>query len=284
VNKCNNEKLFFIDLVSYFSVKLIFVDFSLNLSMPTLKLNIEENHKEIIFNFLKLLDSVEIIEEEKPKYYYNTEKLDYSFEDIQEIIEQFPENKLWTAQDLESEYIFPPDCPFKIEILNYKIYIMRPTITHQEILSTLTVFMGSHILTNKLGKIYVAPVGVEISEGTVLEPDILFVSVEKKHIVSDDKKIREAPDLVVEVISPANYRKLREEKKRQYADFGIQEYWEIYPKKQKIRIETLQEKVDENTDEVFWEYDLHSEAAKEGKVNSSVLKDFSLDISQVFQS
>ncbi len=61
-----------------------------------------------------------------------------------------------------------------------------------------------------------------------------------------EKGIYEAPDLMIEVISPANYKKLREEKKQKYADFGVREYWEIYPKKQKINVEVLTKIDDEN--------------------------------------
>ena len=210
--------------------------------------------------------------EEPPPYYYDPSQLAFSFEDIEAIVAQFPADKKWTAQDLENPYIFPPDCPFKIEILNYQLYIMRPTIRHQQILTRVSAFMEVFAFQNNLGNVYVAPVGLEISEGTVLEPDFIFVSVAKKHIVQDDKKITEAPDLVVEVISPSNYKKLREEKKKQYAAFGIEEYWEIYPSKALVRIETLHEDG----------YKLYSEAQESGTVQSKVLAGFELEISQLF--
>lgn len=209
--------------------------------------------------------------------YYDVHKLAYSIEDIKAIIAQFPKNKKWTWADLQNPLYFPELVKFKVELLNYKIYIMRPTPTHQEILTNLAVYLGMYILPQNLGKLYVAPVGLHIDEGTVLEPDILFVAVQRNHIMTKDGT-KEAPDFVVEVISKANYKKLREQKKDKYAQFGVQEYWEIHPKKQKITIETLTKN---EADEPV--YALFSEAKKVGKVQSKVLKDFELDIEKIFK-
>jgi Uma2 family endonuclease len=134
-----------------------------------------------------------------------------------------------------------------------------------------------HILPNNLGDLYVAPMGVHINEGTVLEPDILFIAVQRRHIMTKDGT-KEAPDFVVEVISRANYKKLREQKKVAYAQFGVQEYWDIHPKKQKITIETLtQDSTGLPT------YELFSEARKIGKIQSKVLKDLELGIEKIFK-
>ena len=137
--------------------------------MLDFKISVEEKDRDIVLNFLEsfqLIQKVELLEE-TPKYYYNPEQIDFSFEDIEAIVAQFPEDKKWTAQDLENEYIFPPDCPFQIEILNYNIYIMRPKINHQKVLTRVSAFMEIFSFQNKLGEVYVAPVGLEISEGTV---------------------------------------------------------------------------------------------------------------------
>jgi hypothetical protein len=133
-----------------------------------------------------------------PKPYYDVNKLDYSVEDIKAIIAQFPKNKKWTWADLQNPLYFPELVKFKVELLNYKIYIMRPSTLHQKILTRLSAFMEVYAFTNDLGDIYVAPVGVHINEGTVLEPDILFVAVQRKHIMTKDGT-KEAPDFVVEV-------------------------------------------------------------------------------------
>lgn len=211
------------------------------------------------------------------------EQLSYSVEDIKEIVNLFPTNKKWTAEDLDDETIFPLDLFVKIELFNYKLFIMsRPTPTHQEILGNVFMYLNLFVKQHKLGKTFVAPVGVHIKEGYSLEPDIVLVlnhNVEK----ITEKGIYEAPDLVIEVISPSNYKKLREAKKQEYADFGVREYWEIYPKKKKINVEILTQIEDvENNESTKPNYQLFSTAAKTGKIKSKVLEGFELDIENIF--
>ncbi|AFM04993.1 hypothetical protein Fleli_2632 [Bernardetia litoralis DSM 6794] len=211
---------------------------------------------------------------EKPLY---EEKSSYNADDILAIVNQFPKDKLWTFADLDNELIFPNDLMVKIEILDYKIYVMsNPTPIHQEILTNISAHLSIFVRQNKLGKTYVAPVSVHINDKNSVEPDIIFV-IKKDVEKVTDKGIDFAPSLVIEVISPANYKKLREKKKQQYADFGVLEYWEVYPNKKQIKIDTLSE--DEEGKAV---YTLFSSATKKGIVKSNVLEGFELDLENVF--
>lgn len=211
-----------------------------------------------------------------PSPLYDANQLAYTPEDIQAIIQKFPKNKKWTFDDLQNETIFPPEINFKIEIHQHKIFVMAiPSVSHQEILTNITIFMGSFVKQNKLGKLFVAPVHIKFAEGEVFAPDVLYLSFQKIQEFADnitEKSINVAPDLVIEVISPANYRKLRNEKKAIYAQNGVQEYWEIRPKRKSISVETLQN----------GEYQLFSEAKKKGKVQSSVLQGFEMEIGSIF--
>jgi Uma2 family endonuclease len=102
----------------------------------------------------------------------------------------------------------------------------------------------------------------------------LFISVSKYNSIKEDC-IETAPELVIEVLSRANYKKLREAKKQLYADFGVQEYWEINTTKRKIKIETL--------DDTTKEYTTFSEARKKGTIKSKVLEGLEIDIENIFE-
>lgn len=209
--------------------------------------------------------------------YYDAQKLRYSEADIQEIVQQFPPDKNWTFQDLQNERIFPAEINVKIEIIENKIYIMpNPSTEHQQILSVINAYVQMYVLEHKLGKVYLAPTSIKFDENTVLEPDMIFVAVHRLEIVQK-QSIDSAPDLVIEVISKANYKKLREAKKQIYAQQGVQEYWEIYPKKKKISISILTQYDDKPSD-----YQPYSEAIQNGLIKSSVLKGFELDVARVF--
>lgn len=214
-------------------------------------------------------------ETEPPASPYYPAKAYYERADIMQIIAKFPKNKKWTFQDLQNIQYFPYDIRIKIELINRKIYAGKnPKLRHQEILSNALTDVGSFVKKNKLGRTYFTPTALKIDDGTVLKPDILFISVSKYDSIKDDH-IETAPELVIEVISRSNYKKLREAKKKQYADFGVQEYWEIHTTKRKIIVETL--------DETTQEFTVFSEARKTGTIKSKVLEGLEIDIENIFE-
>jgi Uma2 family endonuclease len=68
-----------------------------------------------------------------------------------------------------------------------------------------------------------APVDVVLADHSVVQPDVLYISAERREIVGN--RIEGPPDLVVEVISPGTIRRDRNEKLALYARSGIREYW-----------------------------------------------------------
>jgi Uma2 family endonuclease len=58
----------------------------------------------------------------------------------------------------------------------------------------------------------------------------MFVSKERERIVKFEH-VDGAPDLIVEIISPSTAHIDRGEKKKQYAESGVREYWMIDPHK-----------------------------------------------------
>ncbi len=260
--------------------------------MQTFLINIEDSSQVKLFQLLaqqlgiemkELKEEKETIQtqengEEKEPYPYYSPKVAYHYEDILAIVAQFPANKKWTFSDLQDENIFP-EVNIKKQLIDNKLHIMpNPSTLHQKILNLTSTYMTLFVNENNLGDVYVAPVSLKIDENNALEPDVIFISVSKQESISM-QAIMVAPELVVEVISPSNYKKLREEKKTYYANFGVQEYWEIYPKKKQLKIEVLTK--NEDTQENI--YQVFSEAQKTGEVRSKVLEGFTLDIEKIFK-
>ncbi len=108
------------------------------------------------------------------------------------------------------------------EILDGRAYNMTPapTFKHQRIVGNIY-----HILRNALRDNRclpgIAPTDVVLSEYDVVQPDV-FVVCDPLKIT--EKNVQGAPDLIVEVISPATARKDRWEKKDLYERFGVLEY------------------------------------------------------------
>lgn len=84
---------------------------------------------------------------------------------------------------------------------------------------------------HQIGKVYDAPYDVVLGENNVFFPDIMFVSNENSKIITE-KNITGAPDLIIEILSPATGYYDLTEKKEIYAEFGVKEYWIVDPKKQ----------------------------------------------------
>ena len=86
-----------------------------------------------------------------------------------------------------------------------------------------------------MGEVYVAPFDVVLSDTDVVQPDVLFVSKRRSDIITPDN-IRGAPDLVVEILSPATAERDRTIKLDLYAQHGVQEYWIVDPDAKSITV------------------------------------------------
>lgn len=71
------------------------------------------------------------------------------------------------------------------------------------------------------------PVDVHLGAGDIVQPDVLFIATQDMGIVGD--RIRGAPGLAVEVISPRHAARDRLVKRGLYARNGIPAYWIVDP-------------------------------------------------------
>jgi Uma2 family endonuclease len=70
-------------------------------------------------------------------------------------------------------------------------------------------------------------------------PDIaVFI---RSHVIERDGYIHSAPELVVEVLSPANTRSERSEKLQDYESLGVPEVWVVSPEAQTVEVLLLKD-------------------------------------------
>jgi len=113
-----------------------------------------------------------------------------------------------------------------------------PTTQHQLLLGKLyKIFEAAE--TKSDGLCYMAPMDVVFSDNTILQPDLLYISKKRRHIVKD--RVEGAPDLVIEILSPATDRRDRTEKLDLYAKYGVAEYWLVDPSSQLFQFLLLKE-------------------------------------------
>ncbi|HYQ86542.1 MAG TPA: Uma2 family endonuclease [Bacteroidota bacterium] len=116
-----------------------------------------------------------------------------------------------------------------------------PTSQHQYIATRLAFHIFNDVEKRGLGKTFGSPVDVYVSQTTVLQPDLSFLSTERLFI-DDGKKLNGAPDLVVEILSEATEQRDRTFKFREYARSGAREYWLVSPEKKEIEVYQNSEK------------------------------------------
>lgn len=184
------------------------------------------------------------------------------------------EEKKWTYED----YLNLADDK-RYEILGGRLSMMvpAPEFNHQLISARLQFLIMRFVEKKGLGYVVDAPTDVVLDEVNVVQPDILFISRENKDIIKK-KGLFGPPDLVVEIVSPSTQYRDVYEKKDLYAWFQVKEYWIVNPYMKCIEVLSLNEK---------GAYVLFSEGyMEEGgnrMIQSKVLKDFILDLEEVFK-
>jgi Uma2 family endonuclease len=112
---------------------------------------------------------------------------------------------------------------------------------------------------------------VVLSDGDVLQPDLLFIARERESIIGP-ARVEGAPDLVVEILSPGTaYDDLRR-KYRIYERSGVREYWIVDPMAKRVE-------VFRNENGVFR---LFSAGEGPEKVSSALLDGFVVEVAPLF--
>ncbi len=112
---------------------------------------------------------------------------------------------------------------------------------HQNLSDWLTAILRFFIEKHKLGWIRSAPFNMRMPNlNRGREPDILFVTKDRLHIVQSSH-LSEAADLVIEIVSPESVGRDRGEKFVEYEAAGVREYWLIDPDRQQAEFYHLAE-------------------------------------------
>lgn len=146
-----------------------------------------------------------------------------------------------------------------------------PTNKHQTIALLLSMALHQFVFDNHLGQVWFAPLDVILSNYDVVQPDILFVSDGREDIVTE-ANIQGAPDLVVEILSPATEQYDRGYKRTLYSRHGVQEYWIVDPSAETVEVLT-------ETDQGLT---LTATYSRNEALVSPLLSGLSIDLDQIF--
>jgi len=144
--------------------------------------------------------------------------------------------KLYTVDD----YLAMPDEYPRYELLEGElIEMVSPTSRHQRISRQLFTALNTHCAAHDLGEVFYAPLDVILSRTIVVQPDLLFISKARRAELIGER-ITGAPDLVIEILSPATSARDFNQKRKLYARHGVKEYWIVDPDDETIEVQRLQ--------------------------------------------
>jgi Uma2 family endonuclease len=131
-----------------------------------------------------------------------------------------------------------PDDGNRYEVIDGDLYVSPPpNREHQQASSELQGTIWSYLRAHPVGIVYAAPFGVILDTPSGVQPDLLYVSNERRHVLTD-QGVSGAPDLVVEILSPSTHSRDRGIKLRVYQAAGVPYYWIADP-----RTRTIEERV-----------------------------------------
>jgi len=124
--------------------------------------------------------------------------------------------------------LFAPE-EHKAELIEGEIIVMPPpTYEHERLQMFLTTILSVFISRFNLGEVLGSRTAVYLSESNTYEPDLLFVSQARRHIITR-YKLMEVPDLVIEILSASTAKYDRGRKYELYDQAGVQELWLLDP-------------------------------------------------------
>ena len=185
--------------------------------------------------------------------------------------------------DLSKTYTYADYLLFRfkerLEIIKGKIYAMSPApnVAHQRVATNLTRAFSNYFHKTPC-QVFTAPFDVRLPNKkssndpkiyTVVQPDLCIYCDATK---LDERGGIDAPDLVVEILSPGNTQKEMKLKYNLYEEHGVREYWLVHPLDKTILIYSLQN----------GEYIAHRPLTDEDIATSIIFPELHVEVAEVF--
>ncbi|ODS53121.1 MAG: hypothetical protein ABS36_14360 [Acidobacteria bacterium SCN 69-37] len=135
------------------------------------------------------------------------------------------------------EYFRTPETVLPAELAFGIMHVAdAPTPRHQSAVADLFRAMDRHVREGELGQVWLSPLDVvlDVERALVVQPDLMFIAREREWIVQD--RVRGAPDLVIEVLSPNPRIGRTEEHIRWFAACGVRECWLVHTQRRDVRV------------------------------------------------
>ncbi len=114
-----------------------------------------------------------------------------------------------------------------------------PLVPHQAAVGQLYLALTRYLEGRQSGSVWLAPIDVilDVDRALVVQPDLLVVSEARRAIIQD--RMRGAPDLMIEVLSPDPRVGAIAERLRWFATYGVRECWLVHLLDREVEVITF---------------------------------------------
>jgi Uma2 family endonuclease len=135
------------------------------------------------------------------------------------------------------QYLRTPEVLYPQELAYGVLHVAdAPLPRHQQMVAQLFRALDVYVRRERLGQMWLSPLDVILDEARalVVQPDLLFISDERAWIVQD--RVRGAPDLMIEVLSPDARVGRVEDRLDWFARYHVRECWLIHQTQRAVTV------------------------------------------------
>jgi Uma2 family endonuclease len=145
------------------------------------------------------------------------------------------------------EYLAMPEMKCRYEIIDGELMrAASPIPIHQWIVGNVYRVLHTFVSLHRLGLVLMAPLDIVIRRDPLRtrQPDLLFLSAARSGITEGaqlrgQQLLQQAPDLVIEILSPTNTRRDLDQKLEDYRSIGVRECWIVSPEALTVEVVRL---------------------------------------------
>ena len=152
-----------------------------------------------------------------------------------------------------------------------------PSPRHQQAVLRLALALNAHIERHHLGQVWVAPLDVVLDErrALIVQPDLFFISNDRAGIIKD--RVRGAPDLVIEVLSPFPRIGSTDERIGWFRQYGVRECWLVHQDQRSVQVLQFSRATYQRDASVASDVEI----ARDQRIASNVLPGFSMTLDDI---
>ncbi len=187
-----------------------------------------------------------------------------------EVATLFPEQGEWSEED----YLQLTDgSNRRIEFTDGRLeFVPMPTWIHEALVRFLFLALYQFVDQRKIGEVYFNGIRVRVRPRRIRLPDVIFLH--KNHFHARHNRVWDGADLAMEVVSddPKDRQRDYEQKRADYAEAKIAEYWIVDPERRVVIVHCLQN----------GRYAVHGEFSAGAQAISVLLPGFGIDVAALF--